>query len=135
MAFKLSAKSKERLAGVNPLLLDVINSALKKSKIDFGIPALGGLRTSSEQHQLFLNGKTQLDGYKKKSSHQSGNAFDVFAYVDGRASWDERHLTHIATAILAAASEKGIAIMWGGHWRNFVDMPHFELLPIELSEG
>lgn len=125
--FKLSTASKIRLDGVNHRLVAVINLALTISLIDFGIPADGGLRTAERQNELFEAGASKLDGCNKKSRHQSGNAFDVFAYVDGKASWDEYHLTHIATAILSAASQLGVPLKWGGHWRNFKDMPHFEL--------
>lgn len=126
--FRLSNTSKQRLTGVDSQLIAVIDSALTISLIDFGIPADGGLRTAERQNELFEAGASKLDGYSKKSRHQSGNAFDVFAYVDGKASWDELHLTHIATAILSAASQLGVPLRWGGHWRNFKDMPHFELV-------
>lgn len=127
MTFKLSSTSKMRLEGVNPVLIKVINRALEITTIDFGIPKHGGLRTAEEQNALFKDGKSQLDGYKKKSNHQTGNAFDVFAYVDGKASWDKAHLTAVADAIFQAADELGVKLTWGGHWKNFVDMPHFEL--------
>ena len=127
MTYKLSSTSKQRLEGVNPRLIDVINRALEITNIDFGIPADGGLRTPKRQNELFKQGLSQLDGYKKLSNHQTGRAFDVFAYVDGKASWDELHLTHVATAILAAASQIGVPLRWGGHWRNFKDLPHFEV--------
>lgn len=126
--FKLSTTSKMRLEGVNQKLIGVINLALTISLVDFGIPTDGGLRTAERQNELFKAGASKLDGYSKKSRHQSGNAFDVFAYVDGKASWDELHLTHVATAILSAASQLGVPLKWGGHWRNFKDMPHFELV-------
>lgn len=125
--FALSASSKRNLHGVTPKLIEVIELALTITGIDFGIPKDGGLRTAAQQNELFKARKSQLDGYSKKSNHQTGNAFDVFAYVNGKASWDESHLTHVATAILSAASQLGVPIKWGGHWRNFKDMPHFEL--------
>lgn len=128
MTFKLSSTSRKRLDGVNPVLVEVVCRALEITKVDFGIPASGGLRTAEQQNALYKAGLSKLDGYKNKSNHQSGNAVDVFAYVDGKASWDEDDLTHVATAMLAAASELGVALRWGGHWRNFVDMPHFELI-------
>lgn len=126
--FKLSERSKRHLDGVNPLLVSVVCRALEITKIDFGIPATGGFRTAGQQNALFKVGKSKLDGYTNKSNHQSGNAVDVFAYVDGDTSWDEDDLTHVATAMLAAASELGVSLRWGGHWRGFVDMPHFEVV-------
>lgn len=128
MSFKFGKTSRKRLEGVTPELIEVLELALEKyTKIDFGIPQYGGLRTAGEQYHLFQNGKSNADGYEKKSYHQSGKAVDVFAYVDGKASWDKYHLTHIATAILQAANELGVRVTWGGLWKNFVDMPHFEV--------
>lgn len=125
--FKLSSASRARLEGINPCLLPVIELALKISLVDFGIPADGGLRTAERQKELFNQKLSKADGYHKLSAHQSGNAFDVFAYVDGKASWNELHLTHVATAILSAASKLNVPLVWGGHWRSFKDLPHFEI--------
>lgn len=128
MAFKLSRSSLNNLSGVDNRLVDVIYKALKISKIDFGIPVDGGFRTTEMQQHLFNIGASQLDGVNKKSRHQTGKAFDVFAYVDGRASWNREHLLEVATAILAAASQIGVKLEWGGHWATFEDMPHFQLV-------
>ena len=128
MTFKFSATSVKRMDGVNARLVDVAELALELSPIDFGIPELGGLRNADEQLLLFFNGKSQLDGTKKRSNHQSGKALDVFAYVDGKASWDENHLTTVAAAMLEAASRLDVRVAWGGHWKNFKDMPHFEVI-------
>ena len=126
--FELSQTSRKRLEGVNPRLIEVIELALQLTKVDFGIPKHGGKRIASEQHELYLQKLSQLDGYKRLSKHQSGNAFDVFAYVNGKASWDLDDLAHVATAILAAASQLGVKLAWGGHWTKFVDAPHFEMV-------
>ena len=126
MKYSLSDKSKSRLSGVDSDLIKVVDLALTISKIDFGIPEFGGLRTQSDQHSLFLKKLSNCDGYSKLSNHQSGDAFDVYAYVDGKASWDELHLMHVATAILSAASQLGVKLRWGGHFESFIDMPHFE---------
>lgn len=124
--FKLGENSRRNLFGVDEDLYKVVELALTISKVDFGIPSDGGLRTPERQKQLYKDKKSQLDGYNKKSYHQTGKAFDVFAYVDGKASWSAKHLTHVATAILAAASQLGVPLEWGGHWTSFVDMPHFQ---------
>lgn len=133
MAFRLSKRSYERLEGVNPQLIQVLEYALVLSKIDFGIPENGGFRSASTQRGLFIQGLSKADGYDKKSAHQSGNAVDIFAYVNGKASWDEHHLSQCATAILTAASQLQLPLMWGGLWRSFVDMPHFEVAKSKSS--
>ena len=125
--FSFSEKSENRMSGVNYQIIEVAKLALAISPIDFGIPRHGGLRTAEEQQQLFNDKASQLDGIVKKSYHQSGMALDVFAYVDGKASWDECHLTIIAAAMLEAANRLSVNMRWGGHWANFRDMPHFEV--------
>jgi len=125
--FTLSKRSQRNLEGVDTRLKGVIQLALSITKVDFGIPVTGGFRTAEQQSALYEAGKSQLDGYKKRSKHQTGRAFDVFAYVNGSASYDKDDLTHVATAILAAASQLGVKLVWGGHFRSFLDMPHFEI--------
>ena len=125
--FKFGKNSERRMIGVNYQLVEVAKLALVLSPIDFGIPKHGGLRTAEEQQELFNDKASQLDGTIKKSHHQSGMALDVFAYVDGKASWDEHHLTTIAAAMLEAASRLSVNMRWGGHWTKFKDMPHFEV--------
>ena len=124
--FKFSKSSLQRLEGVDERLVDVMKKALILSKIDFGIPEHGGKRTAREQRILFNDGKSKADGVTHKSRHQSGNAVDIYAYVDGKASWEPEHLTHIATAVLQASIKLGTPVQWGGLWSSFVDMPHFE---------
>jgi peptidoglycan L-alanyl-D-glutamate endopeptidase CwlK len=125
--YQLSKRSSQHLEGVNPLLIDVIKLALRITKVDFGIPPSGGKRTAKQQKVLFAGGLSECDGYEKLSKHQSGDAFDVFAYVDGKASWDIDDLNEVATAILAAASQLGVSLVWGGHFKSFTDRPHFEI--------
>tara|TARA_R110000850_G_C9903298_1_gene459998 strand:- start:17 stop:406 length:390 start_codon:yes stop_codon:yes gene_type:complete len=125
--YQFGKNSQDRMSGVNSSIIEVAKLALAISSIDFGIPRHGGLRTAQEQQMLFNENASQLDGTIKKSYHQSGMALDVFAYVEGKASWDAVHLTIIAAAMLEAANRLSVNMRWGGHWSNFKDMPHFEV--------
>ena len=129
MTYKLSARSQQRLKGVDNRIFAIVELALTISIIDFGIPKLGGLRTAEEQRNLFKsgNGVTKCDGIEIKSEHQSGLAFDIYAYVDGKASWDRYHLTQVAAALLQAAAMLGYPLTWGGLWESWQDLPHFQL--------
>ena len=127
MTFKLSARSYERLKGVDNRIFNIIELALTITAIDFGIPQHGGLRTTADQRNLFKTGVTKCDGIENKSEHQSGLAFDIYAYVDGKASWDRYHLTQVAAALLQAAALLGYPLTWGGLWKSWQDMPHFQL--------
>ena len=124
---KFSNRSLATLATVDIRLQDIANLAIQISKVDFGIPSSGGLRTEEEQRELFNQGVSKIDGTTKKSFHQTGKALDFYAYVDGRASWSPGHLAQVACAFLQAASLLGYKLEWGGLWVNFVDMPHVQL--------
>jgi len=127
MSFKLSNNSINNMKGVDNRLIDVAEVAIKLSNIDFGIPSTGGLRTTEDQAKLFADGVSKADGVNDKSYHQSGKALDVYAYVDGKASWDKLHLALVATAMLQASAQLGYELKWGGLWKSWQDMPHFEL--------
>lgn len=127
MNFKFSQRSIDRMEGVDQALKDIAYRALEISRIDFGIPEHGGKRTAVEQNSLFKDGKSKADGYKKQSYHQSGKALDVYAYVNGSATWEPEHLAMVAAAMLQAAAELGYPVQWGGLWKTFQDMPHFQL--------
>ena len=124
---KFSKKSISRLETVNYKLQEIAHLALELSTVDFGIPASGGFRTAEAQKALFDAGSSKCDGVIKKSKHQSANALDFYAWVDGRASWHPTHLSIVACAFLQAASLLGYGLKWGGFFRSFVDMPHVQL--------
>jgi peptidoglycan LD-endopeptidase CwlK len=140
MSYKLSKRSLSRLEGIDDKLLQIVKSAIKDSPYDFGIPQHGGLRTPEDQYGLFLRKVSQLDGYKKKSYHQTGKAFDIYGYVDGKATWNKDILGAIAEHILKVAKELfGVKLTWGGDWdgdgvpvyedpdERFFDGAHFQM--------
>ena len=127
MGFQLSNNSMMNLAGVDSRLIDIADVAIKLSPVDFGIPSTGGLRTTEDQAKLFEEGVSKADGVNNKSYHQTGKALDVYAYVDGKASWDKLHLATIAAAMLQASSQLGYELKWGGLWKSWQDYPHFEI--------
>ena len=126
--YKLSKRSRERLNGINTVLIDIIEKSIVNSAYDFGIPQYGGLRTNEDQKKLYDRGVSKCDGVKKKSYHQSGNAFDIYAYVNGKASWEKHHLESIARHIQQTAKEHfNVDLRWGGDFKTFYDGPHFEI--------
>jgi len=127
MGFRLGKNSIINLTGVDGRLIEIADLAITLSNIDFGIPSTGGLRTTEGQAKLFSEGVSKADGVNNKSYHQSGMAVDVFAYVDGKASWDKLDLSLVATAMLQAAAQLGYPLKWGGLWKSWQDYPHFQL--------
>lgn len=130
--------------GVHPDIKMTFVEALKVSPIDFGIPSDGGVRTAYRQHEMFIDPRieTKCDGYKNISNHQIrtgdyyGNALDLYAYVNSKASWDKSQLALIAGVILSTNKrllEEGIIsieLRWGGEFGsntfNGWDKPHYE---------
>jgi len=119
--FKLGKRSVERLQGVHPDLVRVVERAIELSTVDFTV--LEGLRSPERQQTLVASGASQT----LNSRHITGHAVDLGAWVDNQVDWSWPLYHQIANAMKAAANELGIPIVWGGDWKTFKDGPHFEL--------
>lgn len=121
MTFSFGTRSKERLQGVHPDLVKVLEEAIKESPLDFSITE--GLRTKERQKALFDAGKSQT----MNSRHLTGKAVDIAVIKDGEVTWDFKYYQLVADHIKKVAKELQIDIVWGGDWQSFKDGPHFEL--------
>ena len=119
--FTFSTRSKKRMDGVHPDLVEVAQLALELSPVDFGVSE--GRRSLEKQRLMVKQGKSTT----MNSRHLTGHAIDVYAWVDGKVSWDMEYYKQIAKAFKKAAKKKKVKITWGGDWKSFVDGPHFEL--------
>jgi peptidoglycan L-alanyl-D-glutamate endopeptidase CwlK len=121
MSYRLGNRSKERLEGVHPDLVAVVERAIELTKVDFTV--LEGMRTLDRQKKLVEKGaSTTLN-----SRHLTGHAVDLGAYVDGEVRWDWPLYHKIAEAMKQAALELKVDMDWGGDWKSFPDGPHYEL--------
>ena len=142
--YRFSKRSKERIKDINPVLIKILEEAIKTSPYDFGIPRDGGFRTYRRQEELYARGRTteqliekgitNLEGrpdksritWTLKSYHMPGHAFDIYCYFDGRASWDMKYLEPIARHLIKVASDYGIILNWGYDlWKK--DGAHFQI--------
>jgi len=121
MPFTLSQRSKDRMKGVHPDLVKVIELAITKSEVDFVVTE--GLRSRERQVQLVAAGASKT----LNSRHITGHAVDLAALVGGSVRWDWPLYDRIAMAVKAAAADLDVPIVWGGDWKSFKDGPHFEL--------
>lgn len=121
MSFVLGKKSRERLQGVHPDLVRVVEHAITLTPVDFVV--LEGLRTPERQKQLMASGASMT----LNSRHLTGHAVDLGALVDGEIRWDWPIYTRIAESMKASAASLSVKLTWGGDWRRFRDGPHFEL--------
>lgn len=124
--FRLSARSEARLAGVHPDLVAVVRRAIQITKVDFGV--LEGVRTIERQRELVKRGASQT----MNSRHLTGHAVDLFAWAPDHfgkpgVSWDAMYYEMIALSMFEASAKTNIPVEWGGHWRWFKDLTHFQL--------
>lgn len=121
MAFRLSSRSRSRLAGVHPDMVRVVERAITLTPVDFMVTE--GLRTIERQRKMVAAGASRT----MNSRHIAGHAVDVAAIVDGKVRWDWPLYPRIAKAFREAARIEGVKIVWGGDWPRLRDGPHFEL--------
>ena len=119
--YSFSQRSNDRLKGVHPKLVQVMQEAIKESPLDFSITE--GVRSVDRQKELFESGKSQT----MRSRHISGHAVDIAVLVDGKITWDFSKYQIVADHIKTVAKSLNIPIEWGGNWTSFKDGPHFQL--------
>ena len=99
-------------------------------KKGLNIKVIQTLRDAQYQNNLYQQGRTlphtrkvtNCDGYKVKSAHQSGNAWDAVPVDEhGVILWDSTAKFKIMADI---AKEMGIK---PGYYFKMVDSPHFEI--------
>ena len=142
---KLSKRSRGRIDGIKKVLIDIIETGIKDCPYDFGIPKFGGNRTDRDQERMYALGRTtkqleakgvyEVEGKPNKrkvtwtlnSYHESGNAFDIYAYVNGGASWDMKYMEPIARHLQKVALEQFcVELEWGFDlWGK--DGAHFQI--------
>jgi peptidoglycan L-alanyl-D-glutamate endopeptidase CwlK len=117
----LTARCGQRLAGVHPDLVRVVERAAKDGT-KFRI--IEGLRTMDRQSELVRAGRSQT----MRSRHLTGHAVDLAALDEaGRVTWARPAYEALASQVKAAAAAEGVTVEWGGDWRSFFDGPHFQL--------
>ena len=153
---KFGESSLEKLKLVHPDLKKVMELAIERSNVDFGISE--GHRTVEVQQSYYAIGRTKelnrtpitnVDGINKKGKHNElpSHAVDIYIYhpdaeTRKKIAYDGMHLAYVAGIVDACAQElceKGLIthkIRWGGNWdsdgviifdQQLQDMPHFEI--------
>ena len=134
---RFSRKSRERLEGVDPRLVLLLQEVVKY----FDIVVIEGKRSQEIQNELVKQGKSKT----KFGKHVLGMAVDIAPYdptVKGKIDWNARDDFHyMGGFVLGIACKMGINVRWGGDWsssslakevrttkdNNFDDLVHFEI--------
>lgn len=107
--------------GVNADLIKVLKRAQQLSKVKFHIHE--GLRTLERQREMVRRGWSKT----MDSEHLKGRAVDVRADGDPAVgALDRKKYEEINRAMRQASEEAGIPVEWGGDWKRFKDVPHFQ---------
>jgi peptidoglycan L-alanyl-D-glutamate endopeptidase CwlK len=124
--YKFGKRSRERLKGVNPKLINVLNELIKVMDVTI----IEGVRTQERQNQLVKEGASKT----KFSKHITGKAVDLAPYP---IAWEDRDRFHyMGGMIRGIAKQMNVKIRWGGDWDNdgdtrdnsFDDLVHVELV-------
>lgn len=135
--------SKYKFSERSNRVFDTVESNLTvvfKKALDYGImdaTALEGHRNKAKQDRFFDLHKSKVQWPNGKHNIMPSKAVDVVPYVNGSVSWNWRHCLVWAGIVLAAATELGVEVRWGGNWdmdgepvtdQDFQDLVHFELV-------
>lgn len=137
LQFVLS-KSSSKLTGLLPVVKDATIKLIEHT-YNLGIPILitQGFRTYAQQNDLYAQGRAKSGkivtnakgGY---SNHNFGVAIDFCLLLsDGKnVSWDtlkDGNLDSLPDWSQVVDVAKKLGFAWGGDWRSFKDLPHFEM--------
>jgi len=152
MSYTFGKRSSNNLVTCHQDIQLILKEVIKY--YDFSV--ISGIRTTEEQHALFKDGKSKLDGINKKSKHQGrlnddgdivSFAVDIMPYKKGSNAFsgNEKDLARfyfimgLVKATAMRLLEEGVithGIRFGLDWdgddiyddQNFDDLPHFELV-------
>ena len=138
MSFKLSNRSLSNLKQCHPQLCVVVARAIQISDVDFIVGA--GIRSLEEQRENVRKGVSKtMDSKHLPQGDGMSHAVDLWPWVNGEIPWNDlSEFRRVADAMLQAADELGVDLLWGGDWdrdgdssdHDFIDGPHFELVSV-----
>tara|TARA_R100001594_G_scaffold109350_1_gene144089 strand:- start:104 stop:484 length:381 start_codon:yes stop_codon:yes gene_type:complete len=123
--YRFGKRSRERLKGVRPELINVLNELIKIMDVTI----IEGLRTQERQDELVAKGASKT----KYSKHIEGRAVDLAPYP---IDWEDRERFHyMGGMIRGIAKNMNVNVRWGGDWdsdgeiadNSFDDLVHVEL--------
>ena len=128
--YKFSKRSLDNLSNVDKRLVDICNELIKE--VDFTV--IEGHRSLERQLELYQQGFSQIDGITKKGKHNylPSRAIDIIPYKKGHNPFDGSKessdmFKDLAIRFKRVANELNIKVEWGGDWKSFKDLPHFQI--------
>ncbi|MFY0483076.1 M15 family metallopeptidase [Flavobacterium sp. PLA-1-15] len=130
--------TKQRIAKLHPTIREEVTKIIAQcDKALTGkakVRITHGLRTNAEQDNLYAQGRTTpgkkiTNAKGGQSIHNYGFAVDICLIIEGKASWDtakDWDNDQIADWYECVKIFALHGWEWGGNWKTFKDMPHFE---------
>ena len=94
---------------------------LVEKELGFKILITSTYRSFEEQHKLFTQVPQVTKADAGYSYHNYGLAFDFVPLINGKPDWG-----NLDNFKKVGEIGKKLGLEWGGDWKNFVDMPHFQ---------
>lgn len=124
----------ERIAKLHPLvrqeMTNIITECNKALTGRSQVRISQGLRTFEEQNALYNQRPKVTNAKGGQSIHNYGFAVDIVLIIDGKtASWDtfaDWDNDKISDWTECVTIFKKFGWNWGGDWKTFKDMPHFD---------
>lgn len=124
----------QRIALLHPKLRDEVTQIIKEIDAKVSTPnsfvrITQGLRTFEEQDALFNQRPRVTKARGGESIHCYGLAIDICFIVDGKPTWETKkdwNKNHQSDWMEVVQIFKAHGFVWGGDWKTFVDMPHFD---------
>jgi peptidoglycan L-alanyl-D-glutamate endopeptidase CwlK len=135
----MDQSTKARIALLHPEVRGEVTNIIEECDIALTgrakVRVTQGLRTFAEQDDLYAMGRTKpgkkvTNAKGGQSIHNYGFAVDICLIIDGKtASWDNAKdwdNDQIADWQECVNIFKKHGWNWGGDWKSFKDLPHFE---------
>jgi peptidoglycan L-alanyl-D-glutamate endopeptidase CwlK len=140
MTYKFSKRSKDKINTCHRDIQIVCHEVIK----GFDFTVIEGARSTETQQEYYRQGRSHLDGIKKKSKHQIdqdnplSNAIDIAPYP---IDWNDKerfyYFAGYVKGVIDRLFQEGkikSKFRWGGDWngdndlnnQTFFDLPHWE---------
>jgi len=124
--YVFSLESQDKLETCCPDLIRLFNEIIKHRDCK----VIYGRRGKEEQDRLFKDGKSKLNYPKSYHNRYPSRAVDVVPYFSKRphVRWDDiESFKAFGNFVLGVAAVLDIPVEWGGNWKKFVDMAHWQI--------
>jgi len=140
--------TQQRIQKLHPSVRDEVTAIIKDCDLALTgkakIRITQGLRSFKEQDQLYAIGRTKpgkkvTNAKAGQSIHNYGLAADICLMIDGKTAswntakdWDNDKVADWYECVKIFAK---YGWTWGGSWKNFKDLPHFQKKSIKTKNG